>query len=86
MKQEVEKEYELLKEFYGVSSSMWDMIHMQFSSSVFCPANRKLLISEYLIWERFVERAKKHNVVYYFGIDTFLEEYKKAVYSCLNLE
>lgn len=36
------------------------------------------------MWESFVEAAKKFNVPYYIGIDIFLENYKNAVYSCLN--
>nr|UVX74766.1 MAG: hypothetical protein [Bacteriophage sp.] len=45
---------------------------------------RKSLIAEYLVWEDFVEDAKKFNVPYYMGIDSFLKEYKNAVYSCLT--
>lgn len=37
-----------------------------------------------LMWEEFVEDAKKLGVVYYYGIDLFLKEYKNAVYSCLT--
>ena len=36
------------------------------------------------MWEEFVEDAKKLGVVYYYGIDLFLKEYKNAVYSCLT--
>lgn len=86
-KEQLKAEYELLKEIYGVSSRCWDMIHENFSRYSFCPQNRKSLISEYLTWEDFVERAKKYGVIYYYGIDEFLKEYKSAVYSCLqNLE
>ena len=43
------------------------------------------VVGEYLVWEEFVEEAKKFDVVYYYyGIDLFLKEYKNAVYSCLN--
>lgn len=83
-KQAVEKEYEQLKELYSLDSSCWDMLHTQYSGYAFCPTNRKSFISEYLAWEDFVERAKKYDVDYYWGIDTFLKEYKKAVYSCLK--
>lgn len=41
-------------------------------------------MAEYLVWEDFVEDAKKFNVPYYMGIDNFLKEYKNAVYSCLT--
>lgn len=83
-KQAVEKEYEQLKELYSLDSSCWDMLHTHYSHYAFCPANRKSFLSEYLAWEDFVERAKKYDVVYYWGIDTFLKEYKNAVYSCLK--
>lgn len=83
-KQAVEKEYEQLKELYSLDSSCWDMLHIHYSRCAFCPENRKSFISEYLAWEDFVERTKKYDVVYYWGIDTFLKEYKNAVYSCLK--
>ena len=83
-KQEVEAEYKQLKKLYGLIPASWDILHTQYSHYAFCPANRKSFISEYLAWEDFVERAKKYDVIYYWGIDTFLKEYKKAVYSCLK--
>ena len=61
------------------------MLHERFNPYVFCDANKKSFIAEYLIWEEFVEYAKKLGFTYYYGIDTFLREYKKAVYSCINL-
>lgn len=73
-----------LKELYGIQSSGWSMLHERFNRYVFCEANRKSLIAEYLMWEEFVEDAKKLGVVYYYGIDLFLKEYKNAVYSCLT--
>lgn len=83
-KESVERQYELLKELYGIQSSSWSMLHEQFNRYVFCEANRKSLIGEYLVWEEFVEEAKRLDVVYYYGIDLFLKEYKNAVYSCLK--
>ena len=83
-KESVERQYELLKELYGIQSSGWSMLHERFNRYVFCEANRKSLIAEYLMWEEFVEEAKRFDVVYYYGIDLFLKEYKNAVYSCLN--
>ena len=83
-KQEVEAEYKQLKKLYGLIPASWDMLHTYYSHYAFCPANRKSFISEYLAWEDFVERAKKYDVPYYSGIDTFLKEYKEAVYSCLK--
>ena len=82
--QEIKEEYEQLKKLYGLNSSCWDMLHTNYSRYAFCPENRKSFISEYLIWENFVKRAKKYGVHYYIGIDTFLKEYKNAVYSCLT--
>ena len=79
------KQYELLCKYYGLHSSCWAMLHENFSRYIFCEANRKSLIAEYLLWEEFVEDAKKLDFAYYYGIDEFLREYKKAVYSCLNL-
>lgn len=84
-KEQLKAEYELLKELYGINSRCWSMIHEHFSRYAFCPENRKSLISEYLTWEDFAERAKKYEVIYYYGIDEFLKEYKNAVYSCLKL-
>lgn len=83
-KEYVEERYNLLLELYGVQSCGWSMLHERFNRHVFCPDNRKLLIAEYLVWEDFVEDAKKFNVPYYMGIDNFLKEYKNAVYSCLT--
>ena len=70
-KESVERQYELLKELYGIQSSGWSMLHERFNRYVFCEANRKSLIAEYLMWE---EDAKKLGVVYYYGIDLFLKE------------
>lgn len=83
-KEYVKERYHLLSELYGVKSRVWSMLHEQFNRCVFCPDNRKSLIAEYLVWEDFVEDAKKFNVLYYMGIDSFLKEYKNAVYSCLT--
>lgn len=87
IQEQLKEEYKLLKELYGINSRCWSMIHESFSKYSFCKENRKSLISEYLTWEDFVERAKKYGIIYYYGIDEFLKEYKNAVYSCLhNLE
>ena len=83
-KQAIEEEYEQLTKLYGLNSRCWDMLRTHYSPYAFCPANRKSFISEYLVWEDFVERAKKYDVAYYCGIDDFLKEYKNAVYSCLT--
>lgn len=86
IKQELEREYFLMVELYGVKSSLWSMLHENYSRMAFCPENRKGFIQEYLAWEDFVTRARAHDFVYYVGIDEFLRKYKKAVYSCLNLD
>jgi hypothetical protein len=46
-KESVERQYELLKELYGIQSSGWSMLHERFNRYVFCEANRKSLIAEY---------------------------------------
>lgn len=51
---------------------------------MFCIANRKAIIAEYLVWKEFVEDAKKVSFEYDPLIDSFLKEYKKAVYACLK--
>jgi hypothetical protein len=89
-KEYLEQQYKLLCELYGVKSSGWDMTHVDLGSaqpSMFCPANRRAFIAEYLEWEAFTKEAKKHNVCYYVRIDDFLEQWHKYVYRCLcNLE
>lgn len=82
----LKEEYDKLCWLFGVKSRMWPMLYEKFSSCVFCDENKKSIIAEYLMWEDFVERAKKLDFVYYYGIDAFLNAYKSAVYSCLNLE
>ena len=86
VKQQLNEDYERLVEMFGVRGSMWDMIHLNYSSLIFCKENRLSLITEYLIWKDFVDNAKKHDVPYYIGIDKFLKEYKDAVMSRINLD
>lgn len=76
--------YEHLCEVFGVNNRGWDDIHLYFSPSMFCAENRISLVGEYLVWINFVRQAKRFDVPYYWGIDAFLREYKKAVESCLN--
>lgn len=79
--------YKLAVEFYGVKSRLWSSLYMFYSPSVFCKENRKSIISEYLFWEEFTQELKAAGIIYYYGIDGFLEAYKKAVYGCLkNIE
>lgn len=81
----MEKEYNALCAAFGVKSGLWYSMYHRFSTLVFCDANKKAIIAEYLALEDFVERAKKVDFIYYYGIDDFLREYKNAVYRCLNL-
>lgn len=81
---EIEEKYKLLVAIFGVNYSVWDMIHTKYTPSMFCIENRKSIIAEYLIWKEFVKDAKAMNFTYYCGIDSFLEAYKTAVYSCLK--
>lgn len=84
-KENLKKEYDALCRLFGVKSRLWSMLYEKFSPFIFCDKNKKSIITEYLMWEDFVERAKEVNFVYYYGIDDFLREYKNAVYNCLNL-
>lgn len=84
MKDKLKEEYENALELFGVGCGFWDSLYTNFSPSCFCEANRKSIIAEYLYWENFTELMRKHNLIYYWGIDAFLKEYKKAVYSCLK--
>lgn len=52
----------------------------------FCDANKKSIIAMYLEFEEFTLQAKAYDVVYYCGIDDFLESYHDAVYNCLNIK
>ena len=40
----------------------------------------------YLELEEFTLQSKAYGVVYYCGIDDFLESYHDAVYNCLNIK
>ena len=84
MKDKLKEEYKNALEFFGVGCGFWSSIHTNFSPYCFCEANRKSIVAEYLYWENFTELMRKHNLIYYWGIDEFLKEYKKAVYSCLK--
>lgn len=78
------KEMKCYEEAFGVGSHSWNELHLTFNPNMFCPANRKSYIGEYLTLEWMANICRKHNIVYYYGIDVFLEEYKNAVYSCLQ--
>lgn len=80
----LEKEYNDALELFGVGNGLWNSSHTNFSPSFFCEANRKGIIAEYLFWEGFTELLRRHDFVYYWGIDKFLKEYKKAVYNYLK--
>lgn len=81
----MKEEYKKLVHLFGINNSLWSQMYLRFSCYSFCEANQKYIIAMYLILEDFSERAKEENFVYYFGIDSFLESYKKAVYEKLNL-
>lgn len=85
-KKELEETYKNLCKAFDVHSSGWSMIHEHYSPSMFCRENRLTIVGEYLVWKDFTEDAKRYGVIYYQGIDTFLEEYKHAVESRVNLE
>lgn len=82
----LQKTYYAMYDLYEVEYSGWDDIHCTYSPSMFCQKNRRSLISEYLAWEEWVEKAKPLGIVYYHGIDEFLEEYKDAVHSRVTLD
>lgn len=84
-REQLNQEYKLLAEYYGIYSSIWDQIHTRYNRYSFCKENKKSLIAEYLTWEELTERLRKYQIPYYIGIDTFLEEYKEAVYNCINI-
>lgn len=84
-KERLEEEYNNLCNLFGIGNGIWDSLYCRFSPSVFCPANRKGIIAQYLLLEEFVTDAKSVNLIYYQGIDCFLEEYKEAVYRMLYL-
>lgn len=86
VKQQLKEDYKRLVEMFGVKGRTWDMIHLNYSSLIFCKENRLSLITEYLIWKDFVDNAKKHDVPYYIGIDKFLKKYENAVMSRINLD
>lgn len=80
----LEEEYNRALELFGVNCGIWDSFHINFSPYYFCEVNRKSIIAEYLYWESFTKLLREHDFVYYWGIDAFLKEYKKAVYNCLK--
>lgn len=85
-RQEFKDMYFHFKKAFGVDSPGWDMIHRCYSPYMFCPENRLNLTSEYLTWKWIVPYLKKYDIVYYCGIDEFLDEYKDAIESRVNLD
>lgn len=65
--QELEREYQLMFELYGVQSRMWSMLYENYSNAVFCPENRKDIIQQYLAWEDFTIRGQ------------FIDEYGRRI-------
>lgn len=80
----MEEEYKYLKTLFKIESRSWSMIHENYSSFIFCDANKKYFIAEYLLLEDFVQRARKVHFIYYYGIDLFLKEFRTLVYNCLK--
>ena len=85
-KQSLEEQYKLLFILYSIGSRVWDGMYRSFSAYTFCDANKKSIIAMYLELEEFTLQAKEYDVVYYCGIDDFLESYHDAVYNCLNIK
>ena len=85
-KQRLEEQYELLVTLYGIGGRLWGDMYGNFNSCVFCDANKKSIIAMYLELEEFALQAKAYGVIYYYGIDDFLESYHDAVYNCLNIK
>lgn len=85
-KKRLHDEYKHLQEVFGAKGGLWTSMMTHFSPAVFCEGNRAAIIAEYLIWKDFVRRAKEIGFIYYYGIDQFLEAYKNAVESRINLD
>lgn len=85
-KQRLEEQYELLVTLYGIGGRLWGDMYGRFNSYVFCDANKKGIIAMYLELEEFALQAKAYGVIYYYGIDDFLESYHDVVYNCLNIK
>lgn len=87
---ELNAEYNALDTMFCFGTSGWHMIHEHYSGYMFCPENRRSLIGQYLVLQDFVGRCHDftketgRTIPYYLGIDTFLEEYKRAVEGCLK--
>ena len=86
IKEELKQTYSNLASAFGIYSRTWSDLHERYSPCVFCKENRLAIIGEYLVWKDFVERALEYDVVYYAGIDAFLEEYKTAVLNRVNFD
>lgn len=82
----IEEEYENLCSLFGIGRGLWQQMHEKPSMYVFCPANQKSYIAEYLLLEQFVESAKKYGITYYYGIDVFLENFKDVVYNRIKID
>lgn len=83
---ELKSIYDEAKQRFGIYSSLWSESHLNYSPYTFGGVNKKELIFEYLFWESLIPQMKDEGLPYYYGIDEFLQEYKEAVYNCLNLD
>lgn len=79
IRREYTEMYKNLFDAFGVGNYGWSQIHEHYSPSMFCKENQLNIVGEYLVWYDFVQHAKKFDVPYYIGIDSFLEEYYDAV-------
>lgn len=79
IRRECTEMYKNLFNAFEVGNYGWSQIHEHYSPSMFCKENRLNIVGEYLVWYDFVQHAKKFDVPYYIGIDSFLEEYHDAV-------
>ena len=85
-KENLKKYYHNLCEVFGVNSSVWTQLHTNYSPYYFCEENRLAIVGEYLTWLDFVKMAKEKQVVYYWGIDSFLQEYHDAISRVTSLD
>lgn len=85
-KTRIKEQYYHAIELFGIGTNLWCMCHEHYYPAMFCRENRRDIIAEYLVLEDLVHDMKENNVIYYQGIDMFLDEYRAAVYRCLTTD
>lgn len=55
----MKEEYEYLKTLFKIESRSWSMIHENYSSFIFCDANKKILYCRISTIRRFCTKSKK---------------------------